>query len=352
MNKKDGLSAYSEIHSGKKRLPISVRIVILLFAILATIGAILFAFDLAHRVIFVWLAFCLIICACIALILFQLSRLQRAAKGMQLLADHARRLQEFQDVPASNGNDFELVDSVLNQYGNYLQKDMAEQLLIRGLELDAWQHQINPHFLYNTLETIRSQAIEDHSLQSAEMIELLGQILRYSLNRHSNLCTVDQELKCVESYFRIQQYRFANRFQLMVSIDENDFVLHRYKLPRLTLQPLIENAIYHGLDSKLGIGKIRLEFQHTTERILISVIDDGIGMPPERLRDINSVLQSFNYKQRLSAGKNQKFGLALQNINARIKLLYGYEYGITVFSDAEIGTQVMINLPVEVPHEE
>ena len=352
MNKKDGMSAYSEPQSKGNRSSLVINTILLLSVVIVAIGMLLFAFDLPYRYAIVFLVFSIafFFFAIFGVILSK--RLTNVNKNVRALSDHARRLQEFQDAALEYDNDFLLIDDVLTQYGNYLQKDVAEQLLIRGLELDAWQHQINPHFLYNTLETIRSQAIEDHSLQSAEMIELLGQILRYSLNRNSNFCTVDQELKCVESYFRIQQYRFANRFQLQVSIDENDFVLHRYKLPRLTLQPLIENAIYHGLDSKLGIGHIRLQFSHTTERILISVIDDGIGMSAERLRDINTVLQSFNYKQRLSSKKGQTFGLALQNINARIKLLYGYDYGITVFSDPEIGTQVVINLPVEVPHEE
>lgn len=260
----------------------------------------------------------------------------------------AQQLQSLQDGQEPATTPYECILRTLIQYQNDLQRDIAGELSFRHLELDAWQHQINPHFLYNTLETIRSQAIEDHSLQSAEMIELLGRILRYSLSRNSNICTVDQELACLNDYIKIQQYRFFNRFDLIISIDENDFTLHRYPLPKLTLQPVVENAIYHGIDPKNSAGIIKVDFMRTDARIVITISDNGIGIAPERLKELNHMLSSFMYNQKLKSIKTQSFGLALQNINARIKLLYGYEYGITVLSVLNGGTQVIISLPVEV----
>lgn len=293
----------------------------------------------------------LAILVCLSTIVLLAVQLRFERRNMLDLAFFAQDLQSLQDSANLPGTPCEQVKKTLDRYCSILQNNIASNLLNRHMELDAWQHQINPHFLYNTLETIRSQALEDDSIQAAEMIEILGRILRYSLNRNSDMCTIDQELDCIRDYFRIQQYRFNDRFELQVHIDENDFFLRRYTLPRLTLQPLIENAISHGLDSKRSNGLIEVKIQRTNKRILIYVSDNGSGIQQERLIEINNLLCSFAYNQRLSSYKNQNFGLALQNINARIKLLYGYEYGITVQSALNIGTQIIINLPAEEKYE-
>ena len=297
--------------------------------------------------------FCSLLVAACFLVLLCLIIMQNRYNHKQLLTlfDLEQELLSYLPQTISSDNPYKQLRLILEQYKTTLQKGIAEELINRNLELDVWQHQINPHFLYNTLDTIRGQALEDDSIQSAEMIEILSQILRYSLNRSSSMCTIDQELSCIQNYFRIQQYRFEDRFRLKIDIDENDFLLHRYPLPRLTLQPLIENAISHGLSPKKGSGTIQLRFYRTEKRIIIETIDDGIGIEPDRLKALNDILDSFTYDQPLVRGEKYNFGLALQNINARIKLLYGVDYGVVVFSSLNIGTQVIISFPLDVRFE-
>jgi len=210
----------------------------------------------------------------------------------------------------------------------------------------ALQNQINPHFLYNTLEGIRSDALAAGLTSVANTTEALGTFFRYTISNIEKPATLDEELSNVRDYFTVQRYRFGDRISLDVvfDCDEDKGVLLKSKLPKLTLQPVVENAILHGIERKIGDGRVTIKVTGTPQRIIITVSDDGIGIDRETLESLNQGLSTFFYEY-ISKESGSDAGIALVNVNNRIKLLFGESYGINVYSTAGIGTDVDITLP-------
>lgn len=210
----------------------------------------------------------------------------------------------------------------------------------------ALQNQINPHFLYNSLEGIRGEAIAAGLNNVAEMTEALATFFRYTISNMEHLVTLEDELAHIENYYIIQQFRFGERLNLSIEYDckDKDEIL-KYRLPRLTLQPIVENSIFHGIERKMGKGSICIKIETTSKRLIITVSDDGLGIEEDRLRKLNEKLktQSFDYVKQDGEREN---GIALINVNNRIKLLYGEEYGINIYSTVNVGTDVEITLPL------
>lgn len=209
----------------------------------------------------------------------------------------------------------------------------------------ALQNQINPHFLYNSLEGIRGEAIAAGLNNVAEMTEALATFFRYTISNMEHLVTVEDELTNIENYYIIQQYRFGERLNLNIEIgceDKSDIL--RCRLPKLTLQPIVENSIFHGIERKMGKGNVSIKLETTSRRLIITVSDDGLGMEAERLYELNEKLktQSFDY---VKPDSERKGGIAIINVNNRIKLLFGEEYGINIYSTLNYGTDVEITLP-------
>ena len=216
----------------------------------------------------------------------------------------------------------------------------------RQAQYRALQNQINPHFLYNTLEGIRSEAIIAGLDNLADMTEALAIFFRYTISKVENLVTVEEELDNCATYFKIQQYRFGNRIHLEIEQDDEDWedILH-CMIPKLTLQPILENSIIHGIELKLDEGKVTISISRTQSRLLIKVSDDGVGMNRETLDKLNAKLGSKeeevkNYTQ------PEKGGVALVNVNNRIHLIFGEEYGMHVYSLENVGTSVELSIPV------
>lgn len=210
----------------------------------------------------------------------------------------------------------------------------------------ALQNQINPHFLYNSLEGIRGEAITAGLNNVAEMTEALGTFFRYTISNVEHLVTLEDELANIENYYIIQQYRFGERLNLSIEYDGEDKVeMLKYLLPKLTLQPIVENSIFHGIERKMGKGNVSIKIESTSKRLIITVSDDGLGMKEERLGELNEKLniQSFDYVK--PDGEN-KAGIGIINVNNRIKLLFGEEYGINIYSTVNVGTDVEITLPL------
>lgn len=223
----------------------------------------------------------------------------------------------------------------------YLLKLSKRQAQYRTL-----QNQINPHFLYNTLESIRSEALMGGLTSVAEMTEALAVFFRYTISKVENLVSVEEELQNCETYFRIQQYRFGARLQLRVECPEEDREeIYACRLPKLTLQPILENSIIHGTEFKIGVGHLLIHLESTRQRLLIRISDDGVGMDEATLARLNERLgksgQAFQDERDGSKG-----GLALMNVNNRIHLLFGEEYGLHVYSMEGVGTDVEITLPL------
>ncbi|MCI9591091.1 MAG: sensor histidine kinase [Lachnospiraceae bacterium] len=225
--------------------------------------------------------------------------------------------------------------------------DSSELLKLnkRQAQYLALQNQINPHFLYNTLESIRSEALIAGLNSVAEMTEALATFFRYTISKVENLVSVEEELQNCETYFRIQQYRFGERLSLTVECDPEDRdEIYRCRLPKLTMQPILENSIIHGTECKIGSGHLTIHLERSGRRLFIRISDDGCGMDERTLTKMNERLQksgrAFGARESETRG-----GIALVNVNNRIHLLYGEEYGLHVFSMPGLGTDVEITLP-------
>ena len=221
----------------------------------------------------------------------------------------------------------------------------------------ALQNQINPHFLYNTLESIRSEALIAQLDSVADMTEALASFFRYTISKVENLVSVEEELQNCQTYFRIQRYRFGERLNLSIEYDPDDQEeIFRCRLPKLTMQPILENSIIHGTELKIGTSQLTIHLERTQRRLLIRVSDNGIGMDAETLARVNGRLGRGGLSAVGHEGE-QRGGVALVNVDDRIRLLFGSEYGLHVFSIQGSGTDVEITLPAitsdrEIPNQE
>lgn len=215
----------------------------------------------------------------------------------------------------------------------------------REAQILALQNQINPHFLYNTLETIRSEAIMNGAVNAGTMAEALATFFRYTISNLDYLVQIEDELENIQNYFTIQHYRFGNKIGIQITYDEEDKNILRLYIPKLIMQPVVENAIYHGIEQKLGAGQVTISISYTKQNLNIMISDDGIGIKDTELSEINNRLwtdsENYGYEKSEKSG-----GIAIRNVNQRIKLLFGEEYGIWLNSIYGIGTDVHIKLPV------
>jgi two-component system sensor histidine kinase YesM len=216
------------------------------------------------------------------------------------------------------------------------------ELSIKQAHYLALQNQINPHFLYNTLDAIRTDALLAGVEPVANTTEALAAYFRYTVSNIDRFGTLSDELGNVKDYMMIQQYRFGDKLKL--NVEKIDETILDCLLPRMTLQPLVENAIYHGLENKRKMGTVSISAHRTEKLLLITVSDDGIGMDRITVDRMNASLGRADSGYHSS--ENQKGGIAMKNIQSRIKLLFGEEYGLQVFSEKNVGTDVRIVLPL------
>lgn len=201
----------------------------------------------------------------------------------------------------------------------------------------ALQSQMNPHFLYNTLEAINWTTIDLTNGQNdaSDMITQLSNMLRYSLDGEQ-FASLEDEVECCKTYIEIMKTRYKDRIEAEWLIQED---IKACKIMKLTLQPIIENAIYHGIKPKRMKGVIRISCELHRETLMIIVTDNGVGMSKDEVTKINN---KINNKYLL-----KKEGIGMYNVNQRLKILYGDAYGIKVVSERNKGTSVTIKLPVD-----
>lgn len=229
-----------------------------------------------------------------------------------------------------------LRESIDREYIAYMKQKDAE--------IHALQSQINPHFLYNTLDSIRGLALMNDDVDVADMTEALSVFFRYSIGQKGHIVTLQDELDNIKTYLVIQNNRFKNKLFFKVCFEGNETDILRCRLPKLLLQPIIENAVYHGIEPKIGPGHIVIRISMTEKRLTINVQDDGIGMDEAALKSINQKLRQGKYVD----DPTHVFGngVALININQRIILNYGEGYGVTLASTSGVGSEVELTLPV------
>lgn len=232
----------------------------------------------------------------------------------------------------------ELIDE-LNQTKTRMQQI---QLQKRQEQLNALQSQINPHFLYNTLDTIRGLAIEKESMDIANIVAALASMFKYSVDYASTNVTLNDELSHLDKFIKIQSMRFSGKFTVEWVYDCEQEALLQVDIPKLTLQPIVENAISHGLKSKTSGGRIRIRFVSSDRHFKVIVSDNGSGIPEDTVIALNHSFQKNSPEEMQDPSRSS---IALSNINSRIKMYCGEAYGLHVASTMGIGTDVTVTLP-------
>ncbi|WP_185257913.1 sensor histidine kinase [Anaerocolumna chitinilytica] len=219
-----------------------------------------------------------------------------------------------------------------------IKKNYVQQLEKKESEFRNLQLQINPHFLYNTLETISSIAAVNKVFIICDLCEKLGENFRYSLGKnYGEFVTVMQELSHTKNYVYIQQTRFGNKFEVFYNVDKE---AENYRILRFILQPIVENAIVHGLSKIVGQGTLEISISRKEEQLVIKIEDDGVGMSAERVEEISKYINDGNIEDK------KRHSIGIRNVNQRIKLACGNEYGITIDSSENIGSCFTITLPL------
>ena len=227
------------------------------------------------------------------------------------------------------------LNSMIDKINELLSQVTTEQTRLRKAELELLQSQINPHFLYNTLDTIVWLAEGSDKAKVVSMVESLSEFFRTSLNQGKDIISIKEEIQHVRSYLEIQQVRYQDILDYEIDIPEE---MYKYQIPKITIQPLVENALYHGIKNKRRLGKITVTGE-VTDKVIIYVSDNGIGMTEERNKEVMDRI--------LGKSPDSEVGFGLYNVNERIRLKFGDGYGIDITSKYEEGTVSKVTLPLE-----
>lgn len=258
----------------------------------------------------------------------KLQSLMKKVEGGELnLRFRSKSKDEIGQLGSSFNNMVQEIENLINQV-------YREQREKREAELKILQAQIKPHFLYNTLDTIQWMAQDRDASDIVEIVGALTTLFRISLNKGNEIIKLEEEIQHIESYLFIQMARYEDKLSYEINIPKE---LLQINVLKIILQPLIENAIYHGIKTKLGAGHIRVGATKEDNKLILYVEDDGMGIPPKRLSEINHYLQMDRHD-------GQERGYGLFNVNERIKLSYGSSYGLKVKSIQGEGTRIEIRL--------
>jgi two-component system sensor histidine kinase YesM len=226
---------------------------------------------------------------------------------------------------------------MIGKIRSLLDDKVREQENLRKAEMRALQSQINPHFLYNTLDTIIWMAEAKKTDQIVEVVSALSSFFRISLSRGKDWITIGEEIERIKSYLTIQKIRYQDIMDFKIDMDEG---VSDHTVLKLILQPLVENAIYHGIKNKREGGTITVRAKFNNEKeVILEVEDNGIGLTPAKMIQLKAELADD------SGDIKQESGFGIGNVNQRIKLYYGKQYGLTVKSEYQTGTCVSFIIP-------
>ncbi len=234
-------------------------------------------------------------------------------------------VSEFRELSESFGHMSRKIKQLMEQ----IKKD---ETTLRRTELRALQAQINPHFLYNTLDSIQWMCEQGKTEDAAKMVRALARLFRISISRGRELIPVKDEIRHAENYLIIQKYRYSGQFSYTFNVDAS---LENCLCNKITIQPLVENAIYHGI-ADMDDGKIEISVQRAeddTDDILITVRDNGVGMAEEQCAAI------------LAKERSDSVGIGIKNVNDRLRIYFGEKYGISIKSELDVGTTVVVRIP-------
>ncbi|MGI6070144.1 MAG: sensor histidine kinase [Blautia sp.] len=266
----------------------------------------------------------------------------RIVQPLKRLEDSVKDVGDLGSIEASQiyiGGSHEIqhlgktIQSMVEKLRQLTDDVVREQEEKRKSELDALQSQINPHFLYNTLDSIMWMVEAEQYEDAISMVNALANLFRISLSKGKNIITVGEELSHAQNYLAIQKYRYKNKFDVFFEIEEG---IEPYKTIKLIVQPLVENAIYYGMEAMYGDGEIRIRAYTREEDLYIEVEDNGLGMPKEV---VDGLLTDG------SRTRSRGSGIGLRNVHQRIQLYFGASYGLEIESEPDEGTTVRIHLP-------
>ena len=251
-------------------------------------------------------------------------------------------LEETGEEGLLTNSPMSMFDGIIKAINN----EVATKMMMVQTEMSALQNQINPHFLYNTLEAIRSSAYTHGVYDVAEMTEALATLFRYGINRPGEMVTLSEELENVRNYLTIQKYRFGDKINIVWKLEDADEKAMASLMPVLTVQPIVENAIQHGLEVKVGGGTLTVTVFLTQSKLVVEVADDGAGIEAEKLGELLAGLhENRHFKGLLDKSETRGHGIALMNVDRRLKYYYGQESGLSIASTEGCGTSVSIMLP-------
>jgi two-component system sensor histidine kinase YesM len=264
------------------------------------------------------------------------SRLKLLVKNMSKIKDG-----KF-DVFVSSDKDDEIGDlsrsfkSMVNRINNLINEVYLLEIKKKEAEINALQSQINPHFLFNTMESIRMNLWKKDDFETSEIVQKFAQLLRKSIDWASDGIELKKEIELVATYLDIQKYRYREKLEYVIQIDDE---LNNYIIPKFTLQPIVENAIYHGIEMKKGKGRVTISSQVSEQGLKVIVKDDGIGMDEDKLSTVRKQISS-------PMEEDRKTRIGIRNVHQRLKLYYGETYGVSIYSNKNTGTVVEILLPL------
>lgn len=253
----------------------------------------------------------------------------------------------FEQDPTIEGED-ELgkigivINRMSDQIKNYMYEEIQSEKEKKDLEIRMLQAQINPHFLYNTLDSIKWVAAVQENTGIVNVVTALSGLLRNMAKGFNEKVTLKKELDFLEDYITVERFKYVELFDVETVVE--DPVLYKAGIVKLTLQPIVENAILSGIEPSRRVGKIQIRIWQEKQRLLITVRDNGVGMTEEK---VASVLKEGSDKSKKSLN-----GIGLKNVDRRLKLVYGEESGISVKSVLGEGTEVKIQVPLEFEEEE
>ncbi len=217
----------------------------------------------------------------------------------------------------------------------YLIYDVYEKKMeLTSTQLQLLRSQVNPHFLYNTLETIRTKAYLSGQQELSDMTLLLANLLRYGISAPANPVTVAEEMEKLQEYIALQHHLYGDRFTVSINIEPE---ILSCKMHKFVLQPLVENALYHGVNAIKTIGAVDVLGYLDGEKIIFQITDNGSGIPDDMLEDLREYMDN----------NNEKFtSIGLKNVHRRIRLLYGEPFGVAIASEVNVGTMITVTLPL------
>ncbi len=232
-------------------------------------------------------------------------------------------------------------NKMLHALKYYIDQVYVARICRSQAELNTLKAQIRPHYLYNTLDIIRMTALENEDYDVAELLESLSAQMRYLTGTDEELVAVQREIENIREYYTILKVRFKQRITIKMNVADEDLKL---KMLKLTLQPLVENAVKHGLRPKGGAGTIEIDVARTESALEITVMDDGVGISPENLKELRVQLLGKEVEAETDSG--QHVGIGLKNVMDLIRMKYGMDYGIVIDSYEGMGTIVKMRLPL------